>query len=230
VISSTSTDAQLECLHNAHAGETAYLVACGPSTGQYREEFLRQRLANELVIAVKQAMDLVPGIADYHLINAVNRKEYDYTHPRPIVMFVCEIEQMVRCPMLHDVYTPRPGRGDKHIYVSQSKDFDSWTLDKIIRRPLGPTIVFTLGMFLAVHLGVSRIITLGVDMAPEDMRHYYPSNLNEGQILHSEWEAGLVRDAHEDWDRWLRSRGVRWLRAESDEPNGFPSIEEVSLL
>ena len=77
---------KLAVLHNAYRGKRCFVLSCGPSLGTVAPDELRAALRDELVVTVKQAYDVVGNIADFHLLNSTSFKQYDYGHPRPIVM------------------------------------------------------------------------------------------------------------------------------------------------
>src|ERR1051326_6922489 len=69
---------RIRALHNRWRGETAYLIACGPSVREYARRTLQNLLGHRLVLAVKQALTVVPNIADFHLLNRKNLVPYHY--------------------------------------------------------------------------------------------------------------------------------------------------------
>ena len=49
---------RLKVLHNAYKGETCYIATVGPSLKDYDEDYLRDKLKDDLVITVKQAYNI----------------------------------------------------------------------------------------------------------------------------------------------------------------------------
>ena len=48
---------RLEVLRDAFVGETAYIVAAGPSLKDYTPDFLNEKLKDKLVFSIKQSFD-----------------------------------------------------------------------------------------------------------------------------------------------------------------------------
>ena len=49
---------RLAQLKNSYEGETCYIVSAGPSLKNFEEDYLRDKLKDELVISIKQSMNL----------------------------------------------------------------------------------------------------------------------------------------------------------------------------
>ena len=66
----------------------------------------------------------------------------------------------------YDIGFPQvDGKGDLHRSVSIGRDFDRYLLTDGGPRPFGPGIMFELVLYLAVHMGVSELLTIGWDIA-----------------------------------------------------------------
>jgi hypothetical protein len=133
-----------------------------------------------LVFAVKQAYDLVRGVADFHLLNFSNFQRYSYRRPRPILAMLAHSGHPTWGP------TPEiclPFVGDREKWetlranaLAERRNFDDYLLSRTCVRPLGPGIVYELGVYLAVHLGVCRLITVGWDignLGDAHVDHFY---------------------------------------------------------
>ncbi len=173
---------RLALLENAYRGETCYLVSCGPSLNEYDHDALREYLAGELVIAVKQAYDILPGVVDFHLLNSFNMKRYRYTAPEPIIL----LERGPRDPVVWqrkcDLRFTVPDGGREDRLLAHLRNFDDHLFTKRLERPWGPGIVYELGFYLAVHLGVARIRTIGWDLGKrnsEVMPHFFAEEEGE---------------------------------------------------
>lgn len=193
-------DEKLSVLKGAYTGKTAYILTCGPSFGNYTADYLRKRLKDELVISVKQTYDTVGDIADFHLLNSWNYKKYDYAEPRPILLAEKHPVDPETPFLLPDLLFPLINAGSdlpleeklqKRLCVAQN--FEDYLFEKTINRPLGPGIVYELGFYLAVHLGVSKIIIVGWDIGIPDsqiMPHFY----KEGEhLMLNKLPANLLR-------------------------------------
>ena len=65
-------------LKDKYNGETAYILTSGPSVNDIPEELLNEKLKDKLVISIKQSIDRVPNITDYHLLNFCKLTRYNY--------------------------------------------------------------------------------------------------------------------------------------------------------
>ncbi len=226
---------KLGTLQGQLIGQTLNVVTCGPSLNQWTTAFLHKRLKDEPLLAIKQAYDRVPGIADFHLINSHHRKEYDYDRNHPVVLMADNPDTKDQLGKYADIWLNLgPVRG--HYFddsLSGAQDFDDWTWDKRAGCENllchGPTIFFTVVPFLAIHLGVSRLITIGLDMAPGDTSHFYGGGGNDGERLMALQESQCCVNAQMAWWTWLKSKGVSWYRAKTDYPTGFTEIPEIDL-
>jgi hypothetical protein len=180
---------KLDILKDTYKGETAYLLTCGPSFGDYSAEFYQKTLRDKLVISVKQTYESVRGITDFHLLNAWNYKKYSYEDPQPVVLFEnhpTHPDTPGLEPDLHFMCTnmgkdiPKPERLAKRLCTL--RNFDDYLFDSNPDRPWGPGIVYELAFYLAVHIGVEKIIAVGWDIGSPDSRfmpHFYKEGANQ---------------------------------------------------
>ncbi len=235
---STSAEDKIKLLEGKYAGETAYLLACGPSLSEYTALELHELLSDKLVICVKQALDYVEGITDYLLLNTWNFRRYDLADPKPIVI---KEHGPTDPPVFMDsdieLVVPRPSGRDQQLALSRK--FDDYTFDRQIERPWGPGVLYEIGFYLALHMGVKSMVTLGWDVGVRNspqMPHFYDTTSPEtakiikaaraiedmgerNRMLH---EAGVVYNRPRiipeevddcaavsgDWYDWLTAKGV----------------------
>ena len=69
ILSYSSAKKKLELLKDKYEGEECYILTCGPSLKSYNPNFLKEKLKDKLVIAVKQAYNYCPDVVDFHLFN-----------------------------------------------------------------------------------------------------------------------------------------------------------------
>ena len=120
------------------------------------------------------------------------------------------------------------GKSAQHTVVCLEHDFDAWRLTRQPVRSQGPTLLCATGLFLLVHLGITRIVLVGVDMAPGDVSHYYDEYpMTTGKQRLREWEAAVVRTSVPAWRRWLNDNGIEWVRLRSTAEHGFHAIPQV---
>ena len=128
---------KVDLLAGAYAGESAYLLACGPSLNSAWSERAEAFLQDKLVIAVKQAYDRVPGIADFHLLNAWNYQPYQYAAPAPILAAARAPDDPETPGMNSDVLFSVPDPRNYGERLATTWHFDRWLLSKSHDRPWG---------------------------------------------------------------------------------------------
>lgn len=167
---------KLAVLRDAYKGEVCYLLTCGPSIGETFTPEVRTKLADKLVLSVKHAYDLAPEIADFHLLNSWNYKPYAYRDPKPIVLLERN-EKDPACPgaepdLLFNI--PDPHTMEKRLAVT--RQFDDYLFTRTLDRPWGPGIVYEMGLYLAIHLGVAELTVFGWDLGEINspvMEHFF---------------------------------------------------------
>lgn len=192
---------KLDILRDAYKGETAYLLACGTSFGDYSAEYYQEVLKDKLVICVKQTYETLKGITDFHLLNSWNYKKYNYSAPEPIILFENDPSHPDTPGLVPDLHfpctnmdnkVPRAERLQKRLCAS--KNFDDYLFQDTVGRPWGPGIVYELGFYLAVHIGISRIVAVGWDIGSPGSRlmpHFYKEAANQ---TFSNLPANMLKD------------------------------------
>ncbi len=154
-------------LRNRYAGETCVIVTCGPSLGAVPAAQLKARLNGVLTIAVKQAIDVVGEAGRLPLLELVQRFPLQVgRHLHTIGCFVAD--PTGRRPQFnrHDLAFPQvDGSGGLSGSLASRLDFGEHLIADDPLRPFGPGIMYELVFYLALHLGVKEIITIGWDIA-----------------------------------------------------------------
>jgi glycosyltransferase involved in cell wall biosynthesis len=236
---------RLELLKDSFKGETCCILSCGPTLTSHKEKDVQNFLEDKVVIAVKQAFDLFGEYVDFHTYNCANFKNYDYSKNSPI--------------SLESSTSPRPlGACDVKFFIRERNfnnslsctfEFDKWTYENsTFLRPYGPGIMYESVFYLAQHLGVSEIITIGWDNSliskDASKQHFYDmegSSLNKEEFIHQnevannptavstlEHEAGITTEAITQWSEWLSSKGTN-LKIVSDINPAPETIERVEI-
>ena len=204
---------RVDLLKDSYKGEECYILNCGPSLSQYTKRELKEKLKGKLVLAVKQAYDYVPEIVDFHFWNCANLPygdnfiHYPYKEHKPIVVASSNYPEGVRwSPMQQlDLFFRIPIRTEiNDEFLVKTKQFDDYLLEKSLKRPCAPGIMLETVIYTALHLGVSKIVTLGWDLNKDakkvsEHKHFYGETdglLNRGDIL--PWEIKANRDVSED--------------------------------
>jgi len=243
---------RLAQLKNSYEGETCYIVSSGPSLKNFEEDYLRNKLKDELVISVKQSMNLLKGIADFHVLNFTNFQPYDYRGTDNIVVWeVFEqfhpemiLKNNLKCELMLPVIGNRESDIVKRIDESQAGklSFDDFTLDKTMDRMYGPGIMYETVVHLALYLGVKKITTLGWDIGDvskfkgdkyEDVwqDHFYEDTSDKMAYAPTPMnfhEVNTVVDSTEYLNKWLLSKGVE-LNIISDRNPAHKSIPRIEL-
>ena len=190
-------------------------------------------LSDKLVVAVKQTYNLVPEAVDFHLLNSWNYQEYRYREPEPIILMGKGSRDPetpgARPDLLFDI--PEVDKRDysERITLAKHRCFDDFLFSKTLDRPWGPGIVYELGIYLAVHLGVSELVAFGWDLGELDstvMKHFFDvgdvpwiQRVRElvgrilGDRLHNKpridpGEVKMIADSTRDMYYWLKAKGV----------------------
>ena len=178
-----SIERKLDVLRDAYNGERGWLLTCGPSINDIPAADLARKLEGELVISVKQTLDLLGGCADFHLLNSWNTKQYQYPSFEPIILMergpedppIPEVNWDLCFPITGvDPSMPRKVRLANRL--AQRHNFEDYLFDRGLARPWGPGVVYELGIYLAVHLGLSELISVGWDIGERStthMEHFY---------------------------------------------------------
>jgi len=206
VRAASSPDDQLALLEGAYAGETAYIVACGPSLNDVMSPRLREFLRDKLVIAIKGAYGLLPEAADFQVSNRCRHAEQEHVDPATIRLAV----ELVRFSEHVDVRLPfwfHPEHRWLHS-VLFSRALERWELGRGSTRGWGPGIMLEVGVFLPVHLGCSKAVFFGWDMNPVDPTHYDVQNVAQQELEEHVIVSNAMPQFVPTLQAWWRSHGV----------------------
>ena len=212
-------------LKDTFKGEKCYVLSCGPTLLEHDQDKVRDLLKDNLVISVKQAFDLFGELTDFHAYNCANFKKYDYSQNNPVVVEAStSVMPLGSCDLKFFIK-----ERDFNNSVSVTGDLDRWTYENsTMLRPFGPGIMYEAVFYLAQHLGVSEIITIGWDnklvSSDAGKQHFYDmesSDLNKEEFIHGnevaanpnsaktlEYEAQITTNAIETWNQWLGQNGT----------------------
>jgi hypothetical protein len=178
---------KLEILHNAYQGEEAFVCTCGPSLKSIDQARLSKCFKGRLVFSVKQAFDFFPEETDFHLVNDVNHKRYAHKDSTIVVFEKSWSPRQVYGPEPDLLLSLDPALKNidnseryKHWLVN-TREFDKYKLSVQPLRPWGPSILIEVGMYLWLHLGLSKVICLGWDVGNASnhqvfLKHFYDQN------------------------------------------------------
>jgi hypothetical protein len=224
---------RLQLLHNQYQGATCFIISCGPSVNHYNPELLRRIAGHNLVFTIKQAYTKFSKITDFHLFNFCNLSAYTYQNNTDVITAYMSQDRKFNNNVdlnfsLSNEYILNKVRSQQNKYppISKIMNFESYTMDKIVNRPEGPGIMYELGIYLALHLGVKEIVTLGWDLSyslPKSVTtpngtitdkikesHFYGSNKhtsdNIRKIIN---ENTYIIKSSKVLNKWLNYRGIQ---------------------
>jgi glycosyltransferase involved in cell wall biosynthesis len=240
-------EGKLDLLENAYQGETCYILNCGPSLAENTSATLKEKLEDKLVFSVKQAKDYVPGISDFHFFNCANTpapdntflpEHYRYENENPIVIASSNYDLGTRWSHFQkqDIFFKIPIRTEiNNEFLCLTKQFENYTISNNLTRPCGPGIMYETVIYMAVHLGVKKIVVLGWDLSnkdpkkSKDYKHFYDEEqkmFNKGDIL--PWEVSITCKASEDLYKWLKSKNIE-LEICSSQSELYEQIPRVKI-
>lgn len=177
---------KISILKDSYAGKDCYILTCGPSLKTVPKEKLIEKLKDKPVIAIKQAYEYVPEIVDFHIFNANNFQTYDYKEDSTPVVLTSAGESELACVhniwsnnQKYDIFTPILDDRNYNKTIAKSLEFDKYLFDQRFDRPWGPGMMTEVAIYLAVHLGVKSINTIGWDLeSPNTVKsnHFYDKN------------------------------------------------------
>ena len=242
---------RLKSLENAYEGEVCYITTVGPSIKDYSEDYLRDKLKNELIITVKQAYNIFKELSDFQVLSFANFSPYKYYSDDTIVVWEVfeqyHPQQILDNNFKCELMLPVVGNHEPDIKIRQEQSqagllsFDDWTLDKTINRMYGPTIMYESVFHLAIYLGVKEIRTIGWDIGDlsifkskdpyEDVfnDHFY-ENKDELQITipANYTELQIVIESTKFFNEWLKSKGID-LKIISNKSAAHESVLRMEL-
>jgi hypothetical protein len=221
---------KMKLLNNAYRGATCYIISCGPSINDYHPNLIKQIAGHNLVFTIKQTYKTFGDITDFHLFNFCSLENYSYEqYPNVISVYMSQLETFDCKLDLHfyllKSFQLNKYRSIKYPPLSVTSDFEQYTFDKTLNRPEGPSIMYEIAIYLAIHLGVSEIITMGWDVnyeMPKTIKtpnnkitdviknsHYYGSNEHTRRnIVKIVNENKFIIESSKYLNKWLYGRGI----------------------
>ena len=214
---------KLALLKDMFKGDKCYILSCGPTLLDNNQEKLKEELASNPVLAIKQSADLYKNLVDFHVYNCGNYKNYEYGERTPIVTEASTTPWKLGSCDLKFFIKER----DFANSISAKHNFSDWTLDKQpLLRPYGPGIMYEIVFYLVEHLGFSEIITVGWDNklsgTDQSKQHFYDKegsafdksefihynevaeNVEMAQLSHEE---KITSDVISNWHDWFKQTG-----------------------
>jgi len=242
-----SLEDKLAILEGTYEGETCYILNCGPSLKEYKPEYLKEELKDKLVFSVKQTNDYVEDLSDFHFFNCANLpapdnhflpEHYKYSENEPIIVASSNYPLGTRWHKFQkqDLFFKIPIRTEiNNEFLCLTNEFDKHIMSNTSTRPCGPGIMYETVIYMALHLGVKKIIALGWDLSNIDpknekqYKHFYDENQkmsSKGDVL--PWEISITCKASEPLYNWLNEKGVE-LEISSRKSALYKEIPRVRI-
>ena len=233
ILTKDDPEERLHILKDQYEGETAYVVAGGPSLNNYSMDYLKDRLKDELVISIKQSYEPLKEVTDFHVLNFTNFKPYNWEDNQSIVTWTIFEQfhpQMIaqnnlECDLMIPIYRNNPNTGggagpNKMAYsVAERGDFDLLRLDHPqvgFNQPWAPGIMYETCIPLALYMGCSKIVTIGWDIG--DLSSFERGEDDDTQRVFQDHFYG---DEHNDIVYAKTSMGPREVKSVAKSTEGM---------
>jgi hypothetical protein len=158
---------QIDALRNKLKGKTALIISAGPSAKNWKKIFSEINDESLVVVCVKQTIDMddLSDLCDLHFINPFNLKKYKVNNALIILSTGKNAPKLFLKPDVTFEICDN-SMSDFNSSLASTCEFEKWTLNKTGNlRPWGPGIIHESVLFSLVHMGVSKIVTVGWDIA-----------------------------------------------------------------
>ena len=238
------TEERIKLLKDSYKGETAYIVAGGPSLNNYTSEHLNEFFKDKLTLPIKQSWNMLREVADFHLLNFCNFAEYNWSGNKSIITWAI-FEQFhpemifqnnLECDIMIPIYR---NNGRMEETIAEAGDFESMLIQKSFARPWGPGCMYELAIPLAVYSGCKKIVTVGWDIGDLDkteenksmfQEHFYggEDTVEFGVTQTSHREITSVANSTKGIFYFLKDLGIDWEMS-SDRNPGYKGIRRIKL-
>ena len=182
IISLDSVEERLNYLKNKYTNKTAVILAPGPTLKTHDLNILSNR-DDIVILAIKQAYDVIKGQTDFHIMNTYNfdkYKGYEYEHLDSIIFYGLsksyvrdQMQKLAIKPHPCDIWVPvvNPPYITYEQCMHKSADFDKlFMLSKEPQTWWGTSILYEQAIPMALLIGCKKIITIGWDLGTG---HFY---------------------------------------------------------
>ena len=224
---------KISFLKDKYKGKNCFILAPGPSLKNLKIEEMKKELKESLVFCVKGTYLEYSNFCDFHFLNDCNLPsgngyigfKYD-TGSDPIIVASSGFDEPtarerfgstqrwdIFCTVLDPAVYPGQHRG----YVLENLKFEEGTFENTYLRPCGPSLIIETVFYMAVHLGVKNIFTVGVDggTPPKGVVTSTDKNLhidtrpkNQQELDFKNWEIDITREGTGPLYDWLQQRGI----------------------
>jgi len=167
---------QIDALRNKLKGKTALVISAGPSAKYWKKKLAELNDESLVVVCVKQTVDMndLSDLCDLHFINPFNLKKFKPNNALTILSTGIGAPRLFLKPDITFEISDE-SMSDVESSLASTREFEKWTLNETgSLRPWGPGIIHETVLFSLVHMGVSKIVTVGWDIADSagDNKHF----------------------------------------------------------
>ncbi len=156
---------KIDILKNAYQNEECYILTAGPSLAMVDIDKLREATRGKLVIAVKQAYNIIPDLVDFHVINPIN---YIYYQKNSCIrVYIDGQESKLKAPKYNPDVSFEIDKnfgGKRDLSLANTMDYERYLINKSLLRPWGPGIMHEIVIYLPILFGCSSINIIGWDL------------------------------------------------------------------
>lgn len=159
-------------------GQTVLVVSAGPSAKNWRDVYSNIENENPVIACVKQTVTMagLDELCDIHFFNPYNLTRYRYANEK-IRVFSDDAVDAPKTYADYDIYYSVHRESDTlDTTLAARQNFEDYTIEKSgIVRPWGPGIMHESVIYTLLHMGFSKIVTIGWDIggADGDNTHFY---------------------------------------------------------
>ena len=164
---------KLKSLKNYYNGKNAIIVTCGPSLEHYKDKIINLVNENTILICVKQSINRVNYICDFHLRNFINDKDrytkkgWNYPkYNRPIVLYNYRHKKFMN--KFIDIGFSAVGKNKRDILKDvindyKSMDFNDESIQENKMEVNSGHIICEMALPLCTQLGIKNVFIIGWD-------------------------------------------------------------------
>lgn len=168
-LNSNTNEDLIRNLKHLFNGKTAFIVSAGPSASHWKKVYDSIAHESPIVVCIKQTVffDELSSLCDIHFINSYNVRKWKYSDSGIFkVLTKSENDPPSFCKSDLTLNLQKKESDGLSDTLCGHLQFDDYTFDKSgLSRPWGPGIMHESVIYALLHLGISRIVTIGWDIA-----------------------------------------------------------------
>jgi len=218
-------DMKLRLLKGVFKGKEAFIFAAGPSLSSVNIEKIKPLLEDNLVICIKQSINIVSSDCDVLLMNFCNFNDYNWSELKcPVIWTSFESKhsdiiksRKLKCDELLPVI--ENGKNDKQGLSSSTAGKRLWSNFSRLSEGSaiwGPGLMYELAFPLALNCGVEHITLVSWDIGALKEtnneaflnEHFYKNKNVEMKTKITNFEIEVVSKSTKGLKEWLNNNGV----------------------